>query len=275
MILVLRQQFAEALAHLDRAFELQPDMPGAVLLHATCYNGLGRYEEALVQGRRYLDLLGADDTGYFNVGISLANLDRTDEAIAAFRLGLDDYSDSVENLIALAQVLPPRVSVKRPTASRPSSQPDISLRGNCRAAADARAFPPRCSPSSSGIGPSPPTTPATTTSPAKRTFSRTSIKRRPILSAGQSSVPTTGSGPGYVRALIGTLLSANQPRAAYEAAPNPTGFHQVANYLIENDRVDDAEEIFKLHEQQFADDPWLAYFAPRRSSFAASSPKPP
>jgi hypothetical protein len=76
-ILAIRGQFADALPFLDRALELQADMPAAVLLHASCYNGLGRYEEALVQGRRYIDMLGSDDTGYFTIGVSLSNLGRT------------------------------------------------------------------------------------------------------------------------------------------------------------------------------------------------------
>lgn len=258
-LLVMRGQFAEALTHLDRALELQADMPAAVLLHGTCYNGLGRYAEALPYGRRYIDMLGSDDAGYLMIGISLANLGHTDEAIAAFRLGLDDYSDSVENLVSLAEVLPPDrlreaadrfAAFKRPTFHFEEIADRLRSEGFPAALLAIverhRAIAPNDARNDYFAG--------------EAHFQQGEYQKAADAFRQAIERANDRQRPGYVSALVGTLLSANQPRQAYEANPNPTGFYQVANYLIKDDRVDEAEEICKLHERHFADDPWLTYF---------------
>jgi tetratricopeptide (TPR) repeat protein len=102
-----RGQFEKALQLFDQAEQLQPDM---VLLHftrAVAHNGQGKFEEARQAIEKYLNLLGSDADGYEQLGIALRGLNRKDEAIAAFRKGLDDDPDSYDNLWQLAVLLPP------------------------------------------------------------------------------------------------------------------------------------------------------------------------
>jgi len=95
-----------ALKHLNRAETLQPDFPLLHLLRAIAHNQLEQYDQAIVHGRKFVELMGEDDGAYLQIGTALAALDREEEAAVAYRRGLDDYPDSIDNLIGLGAVLP-------------------------------------------------------------------------------------------------------------------------------------------------------------------------
>lgn len=100
-----RDEFEEALKHLDRAEALHPDFPMLHLLRSVLHNQMENYELAVQHGRKFIDLLGEDTDAYFQIGTALAALDRKAEAADAYRRGLDDYPDSIDNLTGLSQVL--------------------------------------------------------------------------------------------------------------------------------------------------------------------------
>jgi tetratricopeptide (TPR) repeat protein len=101
-----RNHWDEVLDLTSRAAELNPDMPLLLKHRAQALNGLGRFQEAAAEAREYIAELGGDDHGSFLLGTALAGMEKNDEAADAFREGLDDYSDSVDNLVGLAGVLP-------------------------------------------------------------------------------------------------------------------------------------------------------------------------
>lgn len=101
-----RSNWDEVLEFTRRAAEFNPDMPMLPMLRAEALNGLERFEEGAAEARKYIAELGGDDYGSFLLGTALAGMEKYDEAADAFREGLGVYSDSVDNLVGLAGVLP-------------------------------------------------------------------------------------------------------------------------------------------------------------------------
>src|SRR5262249_40416632 len=97
------------------------------LLRARAYNDLSRWGQAVEQARTYVDLLGDDAGAYLEMGIALAELGRPEAAAAAFRKGLGDDPDSVENLKELRPVLP-----AEGRRNLPSTAPGCPVRRNTR-----------------------------------------------------------------------------------------------------------------------------------------------
>lgn len=76
------------------------------LVRSSAYNGLERYAEARQAAERYIERFGADPDAYFQLGVSHDGLGQPEQAVAAFRKGLDDDPDSLDNLWGLGLVLP-------------------------------------------------------------------------------------------------------------------------------------------------------------------------
>lgn len=259
MVRLAHGEFAEALAHLSRAETLQPAMPTVVVLRASALNGLGRYEEALADARKYLDLLGDDDTGYFLLGTALAGLRRREEAADAYRRGLNDYSDSADNLTGLAAVLPDdgldelaqRFAAFKKPATRFAPIAD-ELLGNGQLAALAviveknRQLAPR--------------DPRNDFYQAKiheqrKEYGQAAELFRRALAGATGEQKTT-----FTAALVEVLLAAGKPLEAYRAAPGADGFFEVAHRLLREKRPDDLENLIRLYEASQPDDDWLPYF---------------
>ncbi|TWT73237.1 tetratricopeptide repeat protein [Allorhodopirellula solitaria] len=75
-------------------------------LRGEAYSELGRFDVAVQYFRAYLGQFGADADAYHSLGYALENLDRTDEAIEAYRAALEDTPESIANVSALARALP-------------------------------------------------------------------------------------------------------------------------------------------------------------------------
>jgi tetratricopeptide (TPR) repeat protein len=96
----------EALVQYDLADQICPDMARLNFLRASAHNNLGEYETARKNAEKYLNQLGADAEGFEQLGIALEGLSRKDEALAAYRKGLDEDRNSLANLYHLALNLP-------------------------------------------------------------------------------------------------------------------------------------------------------------------------
>ncbi|MBA4063141.1 MAG: hypothetical protein C0501_05405 [Isosphaera sp.] len=95
-----------ALKALDRAGELNPDMPGRHALRAAALNATGDHAGALAAADLYVSQLGPDADVDVHRGVALSWLNRAEEAAAAFRRALDDDPDSKDALNGLRSVLP-------------------------------------------------------------------------------------------------------------------------------------------------------------------------
>lgn len=259
MVCVARAAFDDVLAHLARAEAIQPEMPTVVMLRASALNGLGRHEEALADARKYLDLLGDDDTGYFLLGTALAGLGRREEAAEAYRHGLDDYSDSADNLTGLATVLPDdgldelaeRFAAFKKPATRFAPIAD-ELLGKGQLAALAVIVEKNLQLA--------PRDPRNDFYQAKIHEQRKEYDQAAELFRRALAVATDEQATEFSTALIDVLLAAGKPLEAYRAAPGADGFFEVAHRLLREKRPDDLENLIRLYESGQPDDDWLPYF---------------
>ncbi|HJT32656.1 MAG TPA: hypothetical protein VJ783_11500, partial [Pirellulales bacterium] len=259
MVCLARGEFPEALAHLARAEAIQPEMPTVVMLRASALNGLGRYEEALADAQKYLNLLGDDDTGYFLLGTALAGLGRRQEAADAFRRGLDDYSDSADNMTGLASVLPDdgldelaqRFAAFKKPATRFAPIADELLANGQLAAlavivAKHRELAPRDPRNDFYDG---------KIHEQRQEYDQAAELFRRALAAASDEQKTA-----FSTALIDTLLAAGKPLEAYSAVPDAATFFKIANQLIKEKQPDALDELIGLYSPDHADDSWLPYF---------------
>jgi tetratricopeptide (TPR) repeat protein len=92
-----QERYEEALALCRRAEAVDPDLPLLHFIRASTYNGLGQHAAAKKAAERYLEQLGSDADGYLQLAAALVGLERHEEALAAYRLGLDDDPNSTDN----------------------------------------------------------------------------------------------------------------------------------------------------------------------------------
>ena len=125
--------FDEALEALNTAESYNSDMPILSYLRGLAYNRLGQYEQALQSAKTYAALLGFDADVYRIVGNALVGLERLEEAAEAYRNGLLDTPDSLDNFVGLAQVLPNGEKDELETFFRRFRQPQQSFVPVCDA----------------------------------------------------------------------------------------------------------------------------------------------
>ncbi|WP_186775709.1 tetratricopeptide repeat protein [Rubripirellula tenax] len=90
----------------DKADAFGASAPLEDYLLGQAYTDLGRYDVALEYFQGYLNRFGHDADAYYSIGHVLEQLDRTDEAIQAYKSALADTPESVINVGALALALP-------------------------------------------------------------------------------------------------------------------------------------------------------------------------
>jgi tetratricopeptide (TPR) repeat protein len=96
----------KALECLDQAVKYDPDMIALPKIKALIYADLRNPARSLACANEAREALGEDPEVDALLGNALAQLNRQEEAKAAFRRGLDADPDVVANLIGLASVLP-------------------------------------------------------------------------------------------------------------------------------------------------------------------------
>lgn len=101
-----RGRYAEAIAEYNVAEDRYPEMARLCYLRGFAQNELKQFGAARFELERYLDLLGRDAEAFQQLGIALEGLGLKEEALAAYRRGLDDNPDSLLNLYRLALLLP-------------------------------------------------------------------------------------------------------------------------------------------------------------------------
>ena len=94
-------KFAECLRLLDEVERDLPDTPLVYFLRAACYASTEDWENTLVAGRRYVELIGADEDICNWMGNALYGLERHDEAAIEYGRALDDIPDSETALLGL------------------------------------------------------------------------------------------------------------------------------------------------------------------------------
>lgn len=96
----------ECLRCLDKAIEYQADIPIVRYNQAVAFNMLGQSKDALEAAQQFTDRYGSDADAQREIGIALQELGRDQEALEAFRDGLKDTPNSVDNLAYLGLLLP-------------------------------------------------------------------------------------------------------------------------------------------------------------------------
>lgn len=104
--LATRGKYREAIVEYDRANEELPGMVRLNLSRGAAYNNLQQYGAARVELESYLNSLGRDAEAYEHLGNALEGLNLRDEALAAYRQGLDDDPLWFGNFYRLAALLP-------------------------------------------------------------------------------------------------------------------------------------------------------------------------
>ncbi len=96
----------QSLECLDQAIKYDPRMIGVPKIKALIHAQLKNPARSLEYAQQALAILGHDAEIYAMIGNALVQLDRKEEAAAAYRKGLDDDPNLVSNLAGLAEVLP-------------------------------------------------------------------------------------------------------------------------------------------------------------------------
>jgi tetratricopeptide (TPR) repeat protein len=94
----------EAIAHLERALQLNPNFPSIRGYLAVVYSQVGRYDEALGLYAEALDQNPRNEEIHTNLGLTYAQLGRFEEAIDHYQAALEidrDYAPAIRNLTRL------------------------------------------------------------------------------------------------------------------------------------------------------------------------------
>ena len=87
--LALESQFADALALLDQALELDPGLAMAWNWHGHCHAGLGNPDVALISYQRALEILPDYAWTHYAIGMAQRNLGHPEESIAGYSRALE------------------------------------------------------------------------------------------------------------------------------------------------------------------------------------------
>ncbi|MGH7138904.1 MAG: tetratricopeptide repeat protein, partial [Pirellulales bacterium] len=255
-----RSNWEEVIDLVDRAAEDNPEMPALSMLRAQALNGLGRFEEAATEARKYIAELGGDDHGSFLLGTALAGMGRNDEAADAFRQGLDAYSSSVDNLVGLAGVLPDeavaeiadRFAVfRRPTASFVDVASQLTTNDNV--AALAAVVEKNCELA--------PRDPHNDYYQGELHWHRAEYDQAAEAFGRALAKLPEDERLSCQKAKRNSLLYAKKPVEAYHAMPDGDDtFLAICNYLVQNRDADGLDQMTALHAKRKPDDSWLPYF---------------
>ena len=99
-ILLVNEEYEEAIASYERAVEINPDDQDAWYGLGYALGNLGRYEEAIASYERAVEINPDKEKAWYNRGIALGNLGRYEEAIASYERAVEinpDYQDAWYN----------------------------------------------------------------------------------------------------------------------------------------------------------------------------------
>ena len=272
---IRRGRFDAALKSLERAEQLNPDMPGRHYIHAICLNALGDHAQALVEIEAYIAQLGADGEANIERGLALEGLNREAEAAAAYRQALGDQPDSVEALDGLRRVLPDadkgELAERIAKAANPAKLYDelVPLAQDDSDNVGASAL-------LAGLRKARPDDPRSIRGQfhelinAKKFAEAAAVLRERLGRAGKDENAKQLALNTYLYAMLG----ADRPIQAYAAAPDEhaaAAFRLLADDLEELGLERDSEEpvanspqqlraLIVAHRMRQPGDPWLGYF---------------
>lgn len=255
-----RGEWGKALDFADRAAVVNPEMPLLPMLRAQILNGFERFEEAAQEARKYIALLGGDDHGSFLLGTALAGMGQKQEAAEAFREGLGNYSDSVDNLVGLAGVLPADAleevadrfaQFEHPAARLAELAGQLVAEQNSPALAAVLKRNRELSPRD----------PRNDYYEGELHWMRKEYDE--AANSFRSALPQMPESQRVdcQQALRNSLLYAGKPAAAYESMPDGEDtFLAICNHLVTARDPDGLDQVTALHAPRRPDDAWLPYF---------------
>ncbi len=263
----LHQGFPDqALRHCKDAEALHADIPMIHLLRAMAHNQLGEYDPAATQARKYLDLLGADDQGYWELGQALAGLDRREEAAEAYRQGLDDNPDNLDILLALGRVLPEENKAelgRRLAKMTAPTEHFATLADNAALSEDAAALEALLT----AYRPMAPRGDQTVDYYTVRLkiLKKETAEAARLFKALMPRVGDEETRATYESGFLQAMSAADKPLEAYSAVPDPkTAFPTLANGLVWNaERLETLRQLIALHRKRRPNDHWLDFYTGR------------
>lgn len=247
-----------ALSHCDK--NKQP-FPIADYLRAVAYNQLGEPEKALAAADRFRKVFGDDAEALFERGLALEALERNDEAIAAYRQGLDDTPGSAENLAALGLLLPPdqkneiatRFAVSPHPAARYDEIASAFLENEDMAALEALTGAMKKIDASDLNVPYYEAAAAM----ARDDNARAAI----VLSNVLDRINDEEQRPYYIDLFLDASLKSKGVVAAYQHLPEKNyAFEYMASELTGEDRDDELLALIEAHRRGFPDDALTWYY---------------
>lgn len=256
-----RDEPEEALKQFDRAESLRADLPILHYLRAVVHNGLGNHEKALAHARKYVELLGDDANAYAEIGDALMELKRPTEAAAAYRKGLDDYPDSVENFEGLRKALPAGKKAELGDHFARMSKPgerfeelveDALLSDDDETAAALIAAYRKKAPDN----------PAVDYYAARVRILKNDIPEGiRLFKAALARVKDADKRDEYTEGFLDAMVEAGKPVEAYHAAPDADrAFRSLAGSLAAGKDEKPLRRLIDAHRKQRPNDPWLHFY---------------
>jgi tetratricopeptide (TPR) repeat protein len=251
----------EALADFDRADRFNQEMPFLDLLRGIVYNLLGRHEEARAHVRKFSALFGEDHQTYFQTGVAMEGLGRTDEAVAAFRKSLVEKADSPGSLRELSKVLPAGRKAELAGYFVKLAEPEKhfynlaaqALQRSDRETVEVLATAMR------KLNPDEPDASyflARLKGDAGRLEEALPLYRTALAKQADAKIRTE-----YVNELLQDALLARKPVLGYQAAPDPeAAFAFLARQLTPAHRVGELRQLVAAHEKARPADPLLPLY---------------
>lgn len=250
----------EALKAFAKAESYQEDIPILDYMRATAYNFLERHEEALVSARAFLARIGDDPDAYYEMGEALQALGRTEEALEAYRKGLEDLPDLLTNLVALGLLLPKEskseigewfARMREPVRDFESIAVEFQLEEDPDAldalvAAFRRIAPD--DPNNLYYG------------AMSKMLREQYVEAAQMLPPAFDRVEDETERQAYIELYLDCWLDANKALEGYKGAPDKqSALRYLAESLMWDDQYDDAEALIDHHEKAHPKDPLPHY----------------
>lgn len=257
----LEERWDDSLVALERVVELRDDLPLVELQRAAAYIGNGEFEQALAAAQRYEEELGADAEVLDLVGRAYAGLGRDVEARDAFRRGLADDPQNLDDVIGFARLAgADQEAALRDAYERVEDLPDridaiaeglleTESRYGLELLVDVLA---ELAPEDPNVG----------------YYGAVTLELAgdveaacPLLAEAISRVPELEERSYYVSYLVDLCEQLGRPLFAYELSPDkPLAFDTLGMRLVEAEDVPGLHELVVLHAGVAPDDPWLPYY---------------
>lgn len=253
----------EALKHYDCAESFNVDLPILDFARARAHNALGEHEKALTHGRKYIETLGDDADAYHEIGAALTALERMDEAADAFRKGLDDQPDHVDNLSELRRVLPEKKKAEIGERFAKLSKPEEHFDNLADEALNENDFETVEVLVSVFAKQAAADDPRLDYYQARIKISKKQEKEAiPLFKSAIARTTDADKRREYVDGFLFAMLDAEQPLEAYHAAPDSDyAFRLLADRLVYvEERRQKLRQLLEVHRRRHAGDVWLHYY---------------